>query len=665
MIRTALFATTAATMALATSALAQDSEESFGGAKGADLSIEAMEPDNSPVTIGRAGEYPADIARYLLASGAGSANLSPDGATIAFSWDVTGQPELWVMPASGGQPKQITFKTGVRAPIWTPDGSMLFFSADRDGNEQPGYFALSADGNSEVEILPAKRGDFRSFGDFAEDGSFIYASTARGEGVYDIYRGTMSGESELIFQSELGHYANSISPDGKYALITESVGAAADNLYLLNLATKEVITISKPPVEDYASHTGGGFQWWPNSKGFYFSTDLDREYSTLAFYDMESGSFERVFESEHDVGNLQLCGPGDGGTYLFWKENDNGFDTLKGWHTVEKRPLTLPEMPEGKYSLDCEGTDKAKLMVSVNGWQTPGEIWMIDIESMEATKVFAANLAGLDPAKLVRPQVVRMPARDGVELQGLLYLPPGAGTGDEAPPVLFGVHGGPSGQSQSYFNAGAQYHAARGVAVFQPNVRGSTGLGRTYGMLDDREKRLDSVSDLVDMLDYLGKEGLVDAENAAVLGGSYGGYMVNAVLAEYPGTFKAGVSLFGVADWVTALEIASPALKAADRIEFGDITEAKWQEFYKVNSPIRKADQINVPVLYSHGVKDPRIDIYETEVMVKTLRANGVPAPFIRMPDEGHGWRKLSNQLFYYRKQAEFLEEQLGLTESE
>ncbi|MEM9084494.1 MAG: prolyl oligopeptidase family serine peptidase [Pseudomonadota bacterium] len=665
MIRTALFATTAATMALTTSALAQDSEETFGGAKGADLSIEAMEPDNSPVTIGRAGEYPADIARYLLASGAGSANLSPDGETIAFSWDVTGQPELWVMPASGGQPKQITFKTGVRAPIWTPDGEMLFFSADRDGNEQPGYFALSADGNSEVEILPAKRGDFRSFGDFAEDGSFIYASTARGEGVYDIYRGTMAGESELIFQSELGHYAQSLSPDGKYAILTESVGGAGNNLYLLDLATKEMTTISKPQVENYASHTIGGFEWLPNSKGFYFSTSVDREFGTLAFYELESGSFERVFETTSDVGNLQLCGTGEEGSFLFWKQNEDGFDVLNGWDLGTGTPMTMPEMPEGKYSLDCEGTDKAKLMVSVNGWQTPGEIWMIDIESMEATKVFAANLAGLDPAKLVRPQVVRMPARDGVELQGLLYLPRGAGTGDEAPPVLFGVHGGPSGQSQSYFNAGAQYHAARGVAVFQPNVRGSTGLGRTYGMLDDREKRLDSVSDLVDMLDYLGKEGLVDAENAAVLGGSYGGYMVNAVLAEYPGTFKAGVSLFGVADWVTALEIASPALKAADRIEFGDITEAKWQEFYKVNSPIRKADQINVPVLYSHGVKDPRIDIYETEVMVKTLRANGVPAPFIRMPDEGHGWRKLSNQLFYYRKQAEFLEEQLGVAESE
>ncbi|MEM6856446.1 MAG: prolyl oligopeptidase family serine peptidase [Pseudomonadota bacterium] len=662
MSRTFLLATSAFIAATSASAQSDAKEETFGGAKGADLSIEAMEPDGSGVTIGRAGDYPADIARYLLASGAGAANLSPDGETIAFSWDVTGRPELWVMPASGGQPKQITFKTGVRAPIWTPDGTKLFFSADRDGNEQPGYFALSADGNSEVEVLPAKRGDFRSFGDFAADGSFIYASTARGAGVFDIYRGTLDGTSELIVESKLGLYARSISPDGKYALITESVGAAADNLYLLDLATKEMTTISKPPVEDYASHTLGGFAWRPDSGGFYFSTSLDREFGTLAYYDLKLSDFGRVFETNSDVGNLQLCGAGDAGSYLFWKQNEDGFDILNGWNLTTMRPMEMPDLPEGKYSLDCEGTEAPKLMVRVNGWQTPGEIWMIDVENMAASKVFASNLAGLDPDKLIRPQVVRMPARDGVELQGLLYLPPDAETGANVPPVLFSVHGGPSGQSQSNFNAVAQYHAARGIAVFQPNVRGSTGLGRTYGMLDDREKRLDSVSDLVDMIDYLGNEGLVDADNAAVLGGSYGGYMVNAVLAEYPGIFKAGVSLFGVADWITGLEIASPALKAADRIEFGDITEEKWREFYRVNSPIRKADQITVPVLYSHGVKDPRIDIYETEVMVKTLRANGVPAPFIRMPDEGHGWRKLSNQLFYYRKQAEFLEEQLGVS---
>jgi len=664
MIRASLFATTAAFLSILPAAtIAQESGETFGGAKGADLSIEAMEPDGSNITIGRAGENPADIARYLLASGAGSANLSPDGKTIAFAWDVTGQNELWVMPATGGQPKQVTFKTGVFAPVWTPDGSRLFYSADRDGNEQPGYFAVTPDGSSEIEVLPASRGDFRQFGDFAADGSFIYASTARGTGVFDVYRGTMDGTSELIVESELGLSPRSISPDGKYALVTETVGEDADNLYLLDLATKEMTTVSMPPVEERASHTIGGIEWMPNSSGFYFSTNVDREYGTLSFFRLGSDTFARVFETESDVEDLELCGSGPAGQYLYWTQNEDGFDSLRGWHTTKKRPITMPDLPEGKYSLDCEGD--GDLMVRVDGWQTPGELWMTNPIAGTAEKVFAANLAGLDPESLVRPKVVRYPARDGVELQGLLYLPEGAGTGDDAPPVVFSVHGGPNGQSQASFDAVAQYLLARGVAVFEPNVRGSVGLGRSYAKLDDRENRLDSVRDLVDLKDALAADGLIDGGRAAVKGGSYGGYAVNAVLAEYPGNFAAGISLFGVADWVTALEIASPALKASDKIEYGDITEPRWKEYYTVNSPIRKADQITVPVLFSHGVMDPRIDIYETEVMVKTLRANGIDAPFVRIPDEGHGWRKLSNQLFYFRKEAEFIEQQLGMTADE
>ncbi|WP_337661422.1 S9 family peptidase [Erythrobacter sp. Alg231-14] len=646
-----------------TLALAQEEGATFGGASGPDLSIEAVEPDETQVTVGRAGEHPADIGRYLLASGAGAANLSPDGETIAFSWDVTGQSELWVMPASGGQPRQITFQTGVFAPIWTPDGGGLFFSADRDGNEQPGYFALAPDGNMEIEVLPAAAGDFRVFGDFAADGSFVYASTARGTGVFDIYRGTLDGDSAMIAEADLGLFAQSVSPDGKYAIVIERVGEDADNLYLLNLATQQMVTISEPPVENRASHTLGGFEWMPNSSGFYFSTNLDREFGTLAFYSLESGSFDRVFETDRDIENLELCGPGPGGSYLYWSRNEDGFDTLGGWHTVEKQPIAMPDLPEGRYTLDCEAD--GELMVRINGWQTPGEIWMTNPIEGKKNLVFAANLAGLDPDRLVRPEIVRYTARDGVELQGLLYLPQGAGTGADAPPVVFDVHGGPSGQSVASFEPVAQYHVARGVAVFQPNVRGSTGLGRTYSTLDDRERRLDSVRDLVDLKAALAADGLIDGDRAAVMGGSYGGYAVNAVLAEYPGEFIAGVSLYGVADWVTALEIASPLLKAADRIEYGDITQERWREYYTVNSPIRKADQITVPVLFSHGAMDPRIDIYETEVMVKTLRANGVEAPFVRIPDEGHGWRKLSNQLFYYRIQAEFIEEQLGVSIAE
>jgi dipeptidyl aminopeptidase/acylaminoacyl peptidase len=285
---------------------------------------------------------------------------------------------------------------------------------------------------------------------------------------------------------------------------------------------------------------------------------------------------------------------------------------------------------------------------------------VVDLATGKASTAFAGNLAGLDAKRLVKPVSVRMKARDGVELQGLLYLPDAASVkAGGKPPVVFKVHGGPTGQSVANFDPGTQFLVDRGIAVFQPNVRGSTGFGRTFVTLDDQKKRLDSVRDLVDMLDYLRKDGRVDADRAAVSGGSYGGYMVNAVLTAYPDAFDAGASLFGVGNWVTGLEVASPSLKASDLIEYGDITDPEWKKFYTEISPVNNADKIKVPVLYSHGVMDPRIDIAETEVMVKALRKNGVEAEFIRIPDEGHGWRKLKNRLFYGRKEAEFFERHL------
>lgn len=618
------------------------------------MSLAAIEPDGSSIAAGLAGTYPADIARYLLAKGAIVARLSPDGQTIAFTRDLTGQPELWTMPAAGGQVMQVTFNTGIDDFRWTPDSRGLLYEADRNGNEQPGYFVITPDGRSEHEVLPAARGDFRIFGDFAADGSFVYSSTARNQLDFDIYRATLAGESKLVRQGRYAFAAPSISPDGRYAIVTETVGEDANNLYLLDLASGELKTLSAP--DPRAAHDA--FAWREDSSGFYFTSSAGREFAALTSYDLASGRLETLAEGDGDIGNVKLCGEND--RFVVWTVNVDGFHRLRLRERSSGTTRTVEGLPEGIYNLDCQG-NPARLLVRVNGWRTPGALWTVDPATGTASEVFAPSLAGLDPDRLVRPQVVHYAARDGVMLQGLLYLPAGAERGAKAPPVLFLVHGGPSGQSTAAFSPIVQYHVNRGVAVFQPNVRGSTGLGRSYSALDDREKRLDSVRDLVDLLDGLGNDGLVDASRAAVAGGSYGGYMVNAVLAAYPDAFDAGVSMFGVADWVTALEVASPELKASDRIEYGDIGEARWREFYTVNSPIRQADRIVVPVLYSHGVQDPRIDIAESEAMVKALRARGIEAPFVRIPDEGHGWRKLSNQLFYYRTQAEFIERQLGV----
>ncbi len=635
---------------------AAGAQAQFGGQSGADLSIEAIEPADEAVRVGVAGEDPADIARYLLASGARGARISPDGAHIAFSWSITGEPQLWVMPALGGQARRLTFASGITFFRWLPDASGLIYGADNNGDEQPAYFQVSTDGAAESEVLPAAEGGFRVFGDFASGGSaFVFSSTERNGLDFDVWRATLEGEAELIFEGTFGYFARSISPDGRYSLVTETVGEDSDNLYLLDLETGAIDALSTP--EPRANHGDGGSAWTADSQALYLATNRGREFTALERYDLATGEFDVIEEAPGDIRHVSLCGIGQ--RWLVWSVNLDGFQELHARDLESNQAVDLPALPEGTLTVSCDSaTDLAA--IGVNGWATPGDIFTLDLASGDVTRAFASNLAGLDPDRFIRPESIRMTARDGVELQGLLYIPDAASGGGEPAPVVFDVHGGPTAQSYATWEPVMQYLLDRGIAVFQPNVRGSTGFGRTYTTLDDRENRLDSVRDLVDMLNHLEDDDRIDASRAAVRGGSYGGYAVNAVLAAFPGEFDAGVSLFGVADWVTALEIASPGLKASDRIEYGDITEERWRAFYTENSPIRQAGRINVPVLYSHGVMDPRIDIYETEVMVTTLRENGVRADFIRIPDEGHGWRKLSNQLFYFRREAAFLEEMLA-----
>ncbi|MFP4275879.1 MAG: S9 family peptidase [Wenzhouxiangella sp.] len=632
-----------------------------GPGEGPDENLEAIEPVSEPIRIGLAGEYPADIARYLLVQGISGAQLSPNGDYVAVSKSVTGQPQLWLIPTDGGQARQLTFGNGITFFRWAPDGQSLIYGADNAGDEQEAYFRISVDGKSEAEVVPALAGAFRAFGGVLPDNRHIvFASTERNGLDFDIYvRNLETGEQRMIYEGEFAFWPRSISPDGQSLLMTQAVGEDSNNLFLVDIQSAEVATLSQP--ERRADTADGGFAWTADGKAVYHGSNEDREFRALVRREIASNEVSVVSAPEQDVGNIQLCGDND--RFLLWTTNEDGFFRLHGRDLAEDRALAIPQVPEGVYTLSCPAGSAVAALV-VNGTTTPGDLLLWDLAAGRARTLWAANLAGLDPDRLVKPESVRMPARDGVMLQGLLYLPRAdARLDDGPPPVVFDVHGGPTSQSVASFNGSVQYLVNRGIAVFRPNIRGSTGFGHTYVTLDDQERRLDSIRDLVDMLAFFEQDGRVDASRAIVRGGSYGGYAVNAVLANHPDSFIAGVSLFGVADWVTGLEVASPALKASDIIEYGDIREERWQQFYGTYSPIRQADQINVPVLYSHGVNDRRVEIYETEVMVRTLRANGIDAPYIRFRDEGHGWRQLSNRLFYARREAEFLLEQFGILE--
>lgn len=610
-------------------------------------------PTPQKVDVGLAGEKPQDINRYLLAQGARSVSLSPDGETLAFIWSITGEPQLWRMPSSGGAPQQLTFGGGITFYAFSPNGSEFLIGRDVEGNEREGFSILSLDGSSERQLLPASDA-FRRLGDFSADGEkAIYASTERNGRDFDLYVVEVSsGETRLVYESKFGFFPEAWQPNGDLVIVSETRGEDANDVYLLNAKTGDMTPLMQPKVAANFSD----FQWRPDGSGFYLATNLDREFNAVAFYDLVSGQLTTLFAIDADADNVQLAGDGD---LLLWTTNQDGYSKLQGIDLTTQQPISFPELPAGVYAVDVSATGETA-SVSLNGPGTPGDVYVWSIESpKQVERVFTASLGGLDPATFVTPISLNYPAQDGVQLQGLLYLPDAEAFPGKRPTVVQ-VHGGPTAQSRPGFRPVEQYLVNRGIAVFAVNVRGSTGFGKTYARLDNQELRLNSVSDLVDTAAFLGKHARLDGDRLAVMGGSYGGYMVNDVLGRYPGVFQAGVSVVGVSDWVRALEEASPGLKASDRIEYGDITDPKWQAFYAVNSPINNADKINVPMLVSHGANDPRDPVTESDRIVSAIRKAGHPVTYLRFPDEGHSIRKLENRVVFYRAVADFLETNLA-----
>ncbi|MEM9058134.1 MAG: prolyl oligopeptidase family serine peptidase, partial [Pseudomonadota bacterium] len=356
----------------------------------------------------------------------------------------------------------------------------------------------------------------------------------------------------------------------------------------------------------------------------------------------------------HDVDDVALT---TDGRYLAWLTNEGGYSKL---HAVDRESgarVATPQLPAGVYGIGFARSAPV-LSIRVTAPAVPGDVYAWTVNNGTLSHPVRSTLGGLDSATFVAPTSVTFPARDGVTVQGLLYMP--TVEGDERVPVVIDVHGGPTAQARPTFAATTQYLVNKGIAVFDINVRGSTGFGKTYARLDNQEKRLDSVRDLVDAVAFLRRDPRLNADRVAVMGGSYGGYMVNAVVGAYPDVFAAGASFVGVSDWVRALEEASPGLKASDRIEYGDITEPRWQKFYKENSPINNAHRIKVPMFFSHGVNDPRDPVTESDRIVKTIRDNGGEVTYLRFPDEGHSISKQPNRVAFNRALAAFLEANLS-----
>lgn len=296
--------------------------------------------------------------------------------------------------------------------------------------------------------------------------------------------------------------------------------------------------------------------------------------------------------------------------------------------------------------------DGTRLAFTLDSANDASDIWVWDIVQLQLWRATRSALGGIPQHTFATPSLVHYISFDGLQIPAFLYLPTSGPT--EQLPVVVYVHGGPEGQSRPLYSPTMQYLTACGYAVFVPNVRGSSGYGYKYQSLDDVRLRMDSVADLQHAVIYLRESGIADPRRIAVMGGSYGGFMVLSAMTTYPDLWAAGIDIVGIANFVTFLENTGPWRRKLREPEYGSLENDR--DFLEQISPIHSIDRVTAPLFVVHGANDPRVPVGEAEQVVAALRARNVPVEYMRFADEGHGLIKRANRLVAYPAIARFLD---------
>ncbi len=597
------------------------------------------------------------IEQFLEIRGQYGATIAPDGSAVAYLDRTTGVPAAWIVPAGGGWPEQLTFfAERVRSVSWSPwRREQIIVESDVGGNERSQLFLFDPAGGRPRRLTPDDETTY-GLGGFAPDGHTVaIRANSRDRAAFDIHLlDLVTGQSRPVLELGGINMPGRFSPDGRTLIVSRSLGPDQTQLVLVDVATGEPrpLTAESPAARYAYAH------WSADGRSLLLLTDRGRDTMTLARLDLTTRELHYLRQDRVEAERLAVSADGRRVALVL---NVDGLselvllDLMSG-EVPELEPVPL--LPVGVI-LGLDWTpDGGRLTITMAESRSPGTVYIWDRVRRTLTAVTRPALAGVKPELLVDPSVVRYPAFDGRTISGLLYrplLPPGS----PPPPCLAVAHGGPTGQARPSFSAISQFLVTRGCAVFMPNVRGSSGYGREFRRLDDRERREDSVADLEQGVVWLAREGMIDSTRVAVYGSSYGGYMVLAALTLYPDRFAAGVDQVGIANFVSFLERTAPYRRTHREGEYGSLDTDR--ELLTRLSPLNRVDRIRAPLLVIHGANDPRVPVGEAEQIVAALEARGLAVEFLRFDDEGHGISRHENRIYAYGRMVRFLATHLGL----
>lgn len=590
------------------------------------------------------------INQFMDNEAVGGGSFSPDNSNLLISSNRSGIYNVYTIPTKGVEMTPITQSdsTSYFANAYFPDDNRMLLSADGNGDEIDHLYVRETDGSIK-NITPIEGAKANFYGWSKDDKYLYYGSNKRDPKYFDVYKMSIDDySSEMLYQNNDGMDFSGMSEDENYFALSKTVNTNDSDLFIYNAKTKETTKIN----DNMSGNSAQDFSK-DNSK-FYYTTDDGSEFSYLMSYDLNTKEKKKEIEKSWDIMGSGFTSEG---TYMVVYVNEDGKNAIEVLDTKTMEPIDLPDF-EGKSITSVSFSDDEKWMrMYVGGSNAPSDLYTYNLDTQEQYKLTNVLNEEINPEDLVTAKVIRYKSFDGVEIPAIYYLPHQASEDNKVPAMVW-VHGGPGGQTRQNFSSLIQYMVNQGYAVLAVNNRGSSGYGKTFYQMDDKNHGEKDLQDCVEGKNWLATQPEIDGEKIGIIGGSYGGYMTMAALTYTPEEFDVGVNLFGVTNWMRTLKSIPPyweSFREALYDELGDPFSADSVRLKRI-SPLFHTDKVTKPLIVLQGSKDPRVLQVESDEIVAGVRKNGVPVEYVLFEDEGHGFIKKENQIEAYSKIIEFLD---------
>lgn len=595
----------------------------------------------------------AESARpYLEARGAGFAGWDPNTRAVLISTRFGNVAQLHRVAQPMGARTQLSFEAepvgGSYAPV---KGDIILVTKDRGGDE---YFQLHTLKNGRLTLLTDGKSRNQP-GAWSRDGELIGFSSTRRNGVdSDLYvmNPRDPASTRMVHESKGGGWAIiGFSPDKTTAYLADYNSVQDVDLYRLDLATQAMTPIGDPK----AQIAYGGSRVGPDGT-LWVTSDAGSDFQQLGRLDSATGKFTPVTMEAWDVDGFDIAP--DGKTIVY-EVNEAGSDRLRLLDLATGKVTKVDALPAGQIG-GLSFAPWGEIGFSFSSAKSAADVWSLDPKTRQLTRWTQSETGGLDASINVEPRIVTTKSFDGLEVSGLLYLPDPAKFPGKRP-LIVSVHGGPEGQSTAGFMGRNNYYLNElGIGVFYPNVRGSTGYGKTFVSLDNGPfKREDSVKDMAALIDAVRADPGVDPAKVGLTGGSYGGYMCYAAAVQLKDKLTATQCTVAISNFVSFLENTNPYRQDLRRVEYGDERVPAQRKKLAEISPLTRVNEISKPMFVITGANDPRVPKSEADQMVAAIRAKGGEAWHLVAADEGHGFAKKANQDYAFLAQLVFWKKHL------